>query len=79
MLGILHSPAPTALSLLVHYAENTYLALFPLLQAYVSLGHSLLFGNAEKVAFVPLLLTSTYCAVGITWSWLRLGTLYMLE
>nr|XP_039274095.1 probable dolichyl pyrophosphate Glc1Man9GlcNAc2 alpha-1,3-glucosyltransferase isoform X1 [Styela clava] len=28
---------------------------------------------SEKFEFVPLMMTSTFCAVGVTWSWIKLG------
>ncbi|KAK4056664.1 glycosyl transferase [Microbotryomycetes sp. JL221] len=33
--------------------------------------------NGSSMQFLPLLLTSVYCAVGICWSWLRLSWVYV--
>jgi alpha-1,3-glucosyltransferase len=70
-----HRPTPSALGLLAHYVENLYLAGFVPLQLYTSLVHERAFGGT--LAFLPLLMTSTYCAVGIVWSWLRLTVHYV--
>lgn len=46
---------------------RVYLAGFVLLELYCTLGHTALLG--DRLPFVPLLLTSVYCAVGFTWVW----------
>lgn len=35
--------------------------------------------EAGSMEFLPLMITSVYCAVGITWSWLRLSWGYLLD
>jgi hypothetical protein len=47
--------------------SRVYLAGLVLLELYCTLGHKLLLG--DRLPFVPLMLTSVYCAVGITWVW----------
>lgn len=32
--------------------------------------------SASSMEFLPLMITSVYCAVGIVWSWVRLSVLY---
>jgi hypothetical protein len=64
------SPSPTLLSSLIHSAESIYLALFPLLQLFVSVLHPAVSKNED--AFLPLMVTSVYCALGLVWSWARL-------
>lgn len=32
-----------------------------------------------KYEFLPLMLTSLYCAVGIVWAWLRLSWAYLIR
>lgn len=39
-------------------------------QCYTSIVHTLAFGN--RYEFLPLMLTSVYCALGIMYGWLRL-------
>lgn len=34
---------------------------------------------AEKWEFVPLMMTSIYCAVGLVWAYARLGWLYVVK
>ncbi|XP_071950399.1 dolichyl pyrophosphate Glc1Man9GlcNAc2 alpha-1,3-glucosyltransferase-like [Antedon mediterranea] len=50
--------------------ESIYiLGLLPL-YFYCNLVHYLL-GLGEKLAFFPLMLTSVYCAAGVSWAWLK--------
>jgi len=55
---------------LLNSAEKTYVAGFALLQAYVGLGHGLLAGG-QNLPFLPLMITSCYCAVGILYVWIQ--------
>lgn len=48
-------------------AYRAYLAGFVLLELYCSLGHTALLGS--RLPFVPLMLTSVYCALGFCWTW----------
>ena len=54
---------------LLRWYENVYLCGLILLEIYNLLIHNAL-GFSVKFPFLPLLLTSVYCAVGIMWSWL---------
>ena len=55
----------------VTWYENLYLfGLIPL-YVYTEFGHSLL-GLQTKLPFIPLMMTSLYCSVGVMWSWLVL-------
>lgn len=49
-------------------AHRLYLAGFVVLELYCTLGHKALLG--ERLPFVPLMLTSVYCALGVSWVWL---------
>ncbi|RUP43420.1 hypothetical protein BC936DRAFT_137204 [Jimgerdemannia flammicorona] len=57
--------------------ETIYLAGFILLQIYVSVVHILVFGS-ERFEFLPLMMTSLYCAVGVCYGWLRFTVAYIL-
>jgi alpha-1,3-glucosyltransferase len=46
---------------------RVYLAGFLPLEVYCVFGHELLF--QRRLPFVPLMLTSLYCAIGIVWVW----------
>jgi alpha-1,3-glucosyltransferase len=50
---------------------RVYLAGFVLLELYCALGHRALLW--DRLPFVPLMLTSVYCAVGATWTWTRMA------
>jgi alpha-1,3-glucosyltransferase len=75
-------------------AEKIYLAGFPMLLAFVTLfpaymnkkgDTSGIVTNDAKEAtppsmeFLPLMMTSVYCAVGIVWGYLRLLFVYLNE
>lgn len=47
--------------------HRLYLLGLVVLELYCSLGHKALLG--ERLPFVPLMLTSVYCAAGVTWVW----------
>lgn len=52
------------------HLESLYLLGLLPLELYCSIVHSSL-GLTEKLPFLPLLLTSVYCALGVTYSWLK--------
>lgn len=56
---------------LLTQVETIYVMGLILMQAYTAIGHSLLFGD-DRYEFLPLMLTSVYCAVGIMYAWLML-------
>ena len=56
--------------------EVAYLVGFFPLELYASFAHEVVAGSA--LPFLPLLLTSVYCAVGITWVWLNMSLSYAL-
>ncbi|XP_050069661.1 probable dolichyl pyrophosphate Glc1Man9GlcNAc2 alpha-1,3-glucosyltransferase [Anopheles maculipalpis] len=51
-----------------HTIEFLYLAGFPVLCVYENLVHDVI-GLRERLPFLPLLLTSVYCAVGVVYFW----------
>jgi alpha-1,3-glucosyltransferase len=53
---------------------KVYLVGLVLLEAYCSMGHEVLLQG--RLPFLPLLLTSTYCAVGVSWAWAQLCCMY---
>lgn len=55
---------------LLSLTETLYLLGIVPLELCNSVGHSVL-GLSSRLPFLPLLLTSIYCAVGVTYSWLR--------
>ncbi|KAI0069121.1 glucosyltransferase [Artomyces pyxidatus] len=71
-------------AVIVGWAENLYLAGFIGLQLFVTvfpiLTRELAGDGAEKSwEFLPLMLTSLYCAVGLVWAYLRLAALYLMQ
>lgn len=48
--------------------ERSYLAGLVVVEIWGQFLHPLIFG--DKLAFVPLMLISVYCALGITYSWI---------
>ncbi|CAO3588912.1 unnamed protein product [Absidia cylindrospora] len=61
----------TKLRRLLTQVEMIYVMGLILMQAYTSIGHSLVFGD-DRLEFLPLMMTSVYCAVGIMYAWLML-------
>jgi alpha-1,3-glucosyltransferase len=60
--------------------ETTYLWGFLLLEAVITFCPILakvVTQNPERWEFVPLMLTSLYCAVGLIWAYVRLSFLYI--
>ncbi|KAI9242162.1 MAG: family 57 glycosyltransferase [Podila humilis] len=64
-------------SLLRHFTTLERLYVFGCVpvQLYVNLVHELVFGQ-EQLAFLPLLLTSVYAAVGVVYGWLLYSATY---
>ena len=62
----------------VTWYENLYLIGLIPLYLYTELGHPLL-GLQTKLPFIPLMMTSLYCSVGVIWSWLVLYLDFLLE
>ncbi|KAF9919366.1 glycosyl transferase [Lobosporangium transversale] len=64
-------------SLLRHYTilERLYIYGWVPLQVYVNLIHELIFGQ-ESMAFLPLMVTSVYAAVGVVYGWLLYSATY---
>ncbi|KAL0089991.1 glycosyltransferase family 57 protein [Phycomyces blakesleeanus] len=50
------------------YAEMYYIIGIIGVQIYTDIGHNLIFGS-KTLQFLPLMLTSVYCAVGIIYGW----------
>ena len=77
----LHPRFPRSLpAVIVGLFETTYLWGFLLLEAVVTLCPMLakaLTQNPEQWEFLPLMLTSLYCAVGLIWAYARLSFLYI--
>lgn len=63
--------------------ERSYLYGFALLQAFVILFPILISRSSSTetstMEFLPLMLTSVYCAVGLVWAFLRLSVLYLQQ
>ena len=55
--------------------EAAYLAGLPALEAFGALVHPLLL--RRRLPFLPLLLTSVYCAGGMSWAWWRMARPYL--
>ena len=53
---------------LLNPLERVYLYGFIALQLYTGLVHGLVFG--DLLEFLPLLLTSVYCATGVMYGWI---------
>ncbi|KAH7624442.1 hypothetical protein Ndes2526B_g00642 [Nannochloris sp. 'desiccata'] len=59
--------------------ESLYLwGLIPL-ELYCLVGHKLLFGQSNTLPFLPLLLTSVYCAAGNMYCWMKMTGRYCVE
>ena len=54
--------------------EVLYLVGYVALEAYCSFAHQAVLGL--RLPFVPLMLTSAYCALGITWVWVNMAWSY---
>ncbi|KAH9813337.1 family 57 glycosyltransferase [Melampsora americana] len=76
----LFRPSLSTASLLLIMIENTYICGFVLVQAYVSIFHQFLFGkgHGSSMDFLPLMITSIYCGIGIIWAYVRMSYLYFI-
>ena len=63
--------------------QRAYLLGLVPLELYCAVGHRLLcsvvFGDSERLPFLPLLLTSVYCAVGVVAAWLKMTVRYVRQ
>ncbi|KIJ70201.1 glycosyltransferase family 57 protein [Hydnomerulius pinastri MD-312] len=70
---------PTSLPwVLLEQLENAYLGGFAILQAFV-LVFPLLTGGNPDIEFLPLMMTSVYCAAGLVWAFIRLSVIYLRQ
>jgi len=70
---------PTTLPwVIVEQLENAYLLGFAPLLAF-TLAFPLVFGGNSQVEFLALMMTSVYCALGLVWAFIRLGTIYLRQ
>ncbi|XP_076397185.1 ALG6/ALG8 family glucosyltransferase xit isoform X1 [Megachile rotundata] len=60
---------------LLYFHEYIYIANLPMLTVYETLLHKLIFGN--KLPFLPLALTSIYCAIGVFYSWILYYSMFL--
>jgi len=63
-------PSSSAEKPLLNPAEKLYVAGLALVQIYVGLGHWLL-GLVDVLPFLPLMVVSCYCAVGVLYVWIK--------
>ncbi len=78
--------------MVIDFLERIYIMGFPLLQVFVTLFPLLArwrtaAGSSEHadreetraspLEFLPLMLTSVYCAVGLVWAFIRLSVIYL--
>lgn len=63
-------------STFIFLAENIYICGFVVLQFFCGVIHQIIFKNEYE--FLPLLVTSVYCALGIIYSWFRFTLIYFL-
>jgi alpha-1,3-glucosyltransferase len=75
----------TLIYVVMDVLEKFYLAGFPFLFALITLfpaymnRRSQAGGDNSKMDFLPLMVTSVYCAIGIVWGYLRLLFVYLNE
>ncbi|KAH8924835.1 glycosyltransferase family 57 protein [Atractiella rhizophila] len=75
---VVYRPVPTTFNIITLNLEYLYMFGFAFLQLYTSVIHSLLETKEERMQFLPLLITSTYCALGIGWTWIMFSWLYLI-
>ena len=68
----------TKLSYLIDIAEYMYVYGFIILQFFTGIVHQIIYGN-KQYPFLPLLITSIYCAFGVMYSWIRFSLIYFFE
>lgn len=77
----------TPIGVVIDFLERGYLYGFVLLQAFTSLypvvaARSSATANGDSLArleFLPLMITSVYCALGVIWAFVKLSVLYLRE
>lgn len=70
---------PTTLPwVILEQLENAYLLGFSPLLGFI-LAFPLVFGGDSQVEFLPLMMTSVYCALGLVWAFIRLGMIYLRQ
>ena len=70
---------PTTLPwVLLEGLENVYLLGFAPLLGFIT-AFPLIFGGNSQVEFLPLMMTSVYCALGLVWAFIRLGVMYIRQ
>ena len=79
--------------MVIDFLERAYLACFPLLQVFITVFPLLTKRSApvdatadhsdgaetgaSALEFLPLMVTSVYCAVGLVWAFVRLSVIYL--
>ncbi|CAI2163343.1 6792_t:CDS:2 [Funneliformis geosporum] len=61
----------------IDLAENIYMYGFIVLQFFTGIAHYIIYN--DQYPFLPLLITSVYCAIGIMYSWIKLSLIYFFE
>lgn len=61
----------------LRFYERFYIGFLPLLTIYETVLHKVIF--SDKLPFLPLALTSMYCALGVTYSYIIYYYEYMTE
>lgn len=78
-----HRFPPSLPYVIIDVGEQLYIAGFALLQVFVIVfpvftsSKEAGGGESGTMAFLPLMLTSVYCAVGLVWAFLRLSYIYL--
>ncbi|KAI8997743.1 glycosyltransferase family 57 protein [Pilobolus umbonatus] len=69
---------PRPLTQVLSIWELIYLIGFFILQVYISCIHDMIFGY-DRFQFLPLMMTSVYCGIGIMYGWVLLMKAYLFE
>lgn len=64
-------------SSLLYFHEWIYVSFLPVITIYETVLHKIIFG--DKLPFLPLALTSIYCALGITYSYILFYYKYLVD